>query len=143
MSPARCAACGHGFERAAAAACGSCPLRRGCPLVCCPACGHVDVDVARSRVARLVTPLLHGRAARRPRRAGERTLADVPPERCAVVRGFRPGIPADRQEQFRAYGLAAGRAVKVLQQAPVTIVRVDHTELAFERDLARWVLVDA
>ncbi len=142
MSQVDCALCGHGFDPEAALACGSCPLRHGCPLVCCPACGHIDVDARQSRLVRLVTPLVHGRRARRRRPPGETTLADIAPERSVIVLGFGAGIRAALREHFRAYGLVTGSTVRVVQQQPVTVIRIDHTELALERELATCVLVD-
>ncbi len=36
-----------------------------------------------------------------------------------------------------------GRLVRVVQQTGATVVLVDHTELALERDLARMILVES
>ncbi len=141
MRSLTCSLCGHTFAPQAEAACGACPLRRGCPLVCCPACRHVTVDVDRSRLAHLLAPLVH-----RGVRAGDsrpaKTLADVQADGAAVISGFRPGAPPDRCEQLRAYGLTTGRTVHVVQQSPVTVVRIDHTELGLERDVARQIEVE-
>lgn len=51
-------------------------------------------------------------------------------------------LPADWQERLLKYGLAPGRQVIVLQQRPVTILQIDHTELALECDLARAIQVE-
>ncbi len=141
MRKLTCSLCGHRFDPAAEAACGACPLRRGCPLVCCPACSHVTIDTDRSRLARLMAPLVHRRVRPGDRRPAP-TLADVPPNTTAVIAGFRPGAPPDRCEQLRAYGLAIGRSVRVVQQSPVTVIEVDHTELGLERDLADQIYVE-
>jgi len=51
-------------------------------------------------------------------------------------------LPAGWQERLLKHGLAPGRQVLVLQQRPVTILQIDHTELALEYDLARAIKVD-
>jgi rubredoxin len=48
-----CTMCGHRFDPAVHQTCGSCPLQRGCQLVCCPACGFEMVNPERSLLARL------------------------------------------------------------------------------------------
>jgi hypothetical protein len=48
-----CTMCGHTFDPSGHAACGACPLQRGCQLVCCPACGFEMVNPDRSALARL------------------------------------------------------------------------------------------
>jgi Fe2+ transport system protein FeoA len=69
------------------------------------------------------------------------TLMDVPPGRTAQVVGFLSGIPAARQAQLQAYGLVSGAQVRIIQHSPVTIVQVEHIELALERGLAGQVKV--
>jgi Fe2+ transport system protein FeoA len=53
------------------------------------------------------------------------------------------GLSEGRCHQMQAYGLAPGRSVKVVQQSPVTVVRVEHLDLAFESDIARGIHVEA
>jgi len=77
-----------------------------------------------------------------PRKEGRLTLADSPPGRCMRVRGFSARLPAERQAHLQAYGLIAGHCVKVLQHAPITVVQIEHTELALEDNLARLVEVE-
>jgi Fe2+ transport system protein FeoA len=43
---------------------------------------------------------------------------------------------------LQAYGLAPGHCVRILQHSPVTIVQIEHTELALEGGLARQVEVE-
>lgn len=74
-------------------------------------------------------------------RSQELTLADVPPDCQAKVIGFLPGLPKERKAHLQAYGLVPGYWVRVIQQSPVTVVQVEHTELALERELAREVQV--
>lgn len=70
----------------------------------------------------------------KPRLAGARPGARV------VVLGYDP-ISAHQKALLQAYGLAPGREIRVLQQRPVTVVQVDHTELAFEKEIAEKILV--
>lgn len=135
-----CPVCGYSFNPAAEAACLSCPLKGGCALVCCPACGHVTVDETRSRLARVVTPFV--RHDHPSGRAGGRTLSDVPAGETARIAGFTAGFDGGRREQLQAYGLSPGRNVVVVQQRPVTVVRVDHTEIALESDIGTLVEVE-
>jgi Fe2+ transport system protein FeoA len=48
----------------------------------------------------------------------------------------------NRRAHLQAYGLVPGHWVEVVQHSPVTIVLVDYTELALERDMARRVAVE-
>lgn len=77
-----------------------------------------------------------------PRFHGEgMTLVDAPPGCRVEVIGFAEEFPADRQAYLQAYGLVLNYCVQVLQQKPVTILRVDQIELALEGDLARGIFV--
>lgn len=70
------------------------------------------------------------------------TLADVPVGWKARVRGWE-ATPPRRRQQLRAYGLTERRWIDVLQHVPTMIIRVEHTELALERELAATILVEA
>ena len=59
MRTIRCAMCGHHFDPLENSACQSCPLKGGCQLVCCPACGYETVDIEQTRVAKFVSRLLN------------------------------------------------------------------------------------
>jgi Fe2+ transport system protein FeoA len=84
----------------------------------------------------------HYRFGRQHRRRGRPlSLVDIAPGRSAQVIGFYPGLPSDRYAQLRAYGVAPGSSVKIIQHEPVTIIQVEFTELALEADLARGVQV--
>jgi len=69
------------------------------------------------------------------------TLVKVPPGSQAVVIGFLAGMPAVRYAHLRAYGLAPGSQVYVVQHAPVTVIRIEHLELALEGGLAQEIQV--
>ena len=76
-----------------------------------------------------------------PRPATACTLADLSPGRQARVTGFLPGLSNERRAHLQAYGLVPGYPVKVLRHSPVTIIQVEHIELALERELAGGVEV--
>jgi Fe2+ transport system protein FeoA len=68
-------------------------------------------------------------------------LAQIPAGRWAVVSKFLPGMPAERCAQLRAYGLMPGCQVFILQHTPVTVIRIDHLELALENSLVKEIQV--
>lgn len=74
-------------------------------------------------------------------RGCQRTLADVPQGCKAKVVGFTQYIPPARLSHFQALGLIPGHQVRVLQHSPVTVVQIEHTELAFERELAQEIQI--
>ena len=129
-----CSMCGHRFDPAAHETCLGCPLQKGCQLVCCPACGFENVNVQHSTLARLASRLL-------PSKTSQATLADVVPGCMAHLAGFDPSLPAGQQAHLQAYGLVPGHWVRVIQQSPVTVVQIEHTELALEAGLARHIHV--
>jgi Fe2+ transport system protein FeoA len=51
-------------------------------------------------------------------------------------------MPAERYAQLRAYGLAPGCQVFVLQHTPITVIRIDHLELALEHSLVKEIQVN-
>jgi Fe2+ transport system protein FeoA len=141
--PIVCLVCGYRFDPAERSACGSCPLSKGCAFVCCPACGYGMVDLEHSRLVRLGSWIARSlRIAWRRGRRGTReaTLADVPPGHRARIEALN-GLPTSQHEQLQSYGVTFGRWVEVVQQSPVTVVRVEHTDLAFERAIARSIRV--
>lgn len=70
------------------------------------------------------------------------TLAQVRPGQLVRVKGFLPGISNARIWHLQSYGVVPGCWLRVIQQSPVTIVQVDHLELALERGLAAFIQVD-
>jgi len=76
-----------------------------------------------------------------PIKPAPRVLSEARRGQQAVVRGFAPGFPASRQAHLLAYGLTPGARVRVLQHRPVTIVQVDHLEIALERSLAEGIRI--
>ena len=65
-------------------------------------------------------------------------LAQAAPGSQATIETLER-VPLRQREQLLAYGIAPGRVVDVLQIRPVTIVRVEHAELAFETTLSRAI----
>lgn len=134
-----CEMCGYRFDESEHEACQNCPLQKECSLICCPNCGYEMVNVHKSKLARWAARLLSKGHARHP--LLHTTLADLTPGRSAQVIGFSPSIPMGQQAHLQAYGITPGRLVHVLQHEPVTVVQVEHLELALEDDLAREVYV--
>jgi Fe2+ transport system protein FeoA len=141
--------CGHQFDASNHLACSSCPLNKGCNMVCCPKCGYNSIDTHQSKLARLaaglfsLSPTSGKRSEHLHNGNGNTTvsLADVPPGFQAIVVGFSGDFPAERKAFLQAYGLNSDYKVRVLQHSPVTVIQVDYTELALERELARGIQV--
>lgn len=137
--------CGYRFDLGEQAVCQHCPLNKGCGLVCCPACGYQTVDIGASKLASFAQTRFFPKRSRRQARARHRngclTLADVPPGFRARVVGFLDSFPADRRAYLQAYGMAKNDWVTVVQHSPVTVIRLEHTELALESELAGGIQV--
>ena len=144
-----CPMCGHTFDVSSHLACSSCPLNKGCDMVCCPKCGYNTIDTRQSKLARLAVGLFAlGPKSRKNRGHVQNgngstpvSLADVPPGWQAIVVGFSGDFPAERRTILQAYGLVPNYKVRVLQHSPVTVIQVDNTELALEKELARGIQV--
>lgn len=133
--------CGTTYDPSTHPGCAQCPVHRGCELTCCPACGYSTVDPSRSTLVGWVVSNWPWRHRGRRRPAGRRsTLADLHPGSEAVVAGYRAMAPA-RRRRLEALGLGVGERVIIRQQSPATIVRVDRSELAIERELASQIAV--
>lgn len=76
----------------------------------------------------------------KPNLDGLHNLAQTPTGQHVTVTGFEQLSPQYRQH-LEAYGLLPGRSLQVLAQRPLTIVLIEQTELAFEAEIARKVLV--
>jgi Fe2+ transport system protein FeoA len=150
-NPFACPLCGQAFDPAAHLACQTCPLHAGCRLVCCPSCGHTTVDQGQSRLVRWITALFDRVSAQEDKPttfqdaeyggASPRALADVRPGGRARVADVN-ALPAAQRQQLHGYGLLPGRVLRVTQRTPVTVVQIEHTELAIEPEVARAVRVD-
>ena len=69
----------------------------------------------------------------------EAILINFQPDTSVVVTGF-DDLPADQSHYLRSYGIIPGRTIHVLAQKPVTIIRIEQTELAIEECIARKIL---
>lgn len=70
-----------------------------------------------------------------------RSLRDAPVGANVRILYFAPGLTAGQTSHLLAYGLLPGSCVRVLQQKPVTVVQVEHLELALEHNLAGKILI--
>jgi Fe2+ transport system protein FeoA len=75
-----------------------------------------------------------------PRANGSGRLDQAKPGSRVIVMDLG-SIDAMQKDHLQAYGLTPGRQVIVLRQRPVTVVQIEYTELAFEKDIAEQVLV--
>jgi Fe2+ transport system protein FeoA len=112
-------------------------------MVCCPRCGYSWVDDEQTRLGRMLRGLFE-RGQQRPSATGRlaATLVEVPAGWRARLLSWE-ALPAARRQQLRAYGLGEQDWIHVLQHSPTTVIRVRHTELALERELAAAILVEA
>lgn len=162
MTEITCPMCGFHFDPAVNRSCTSCPLQPGCQLVCCPNCGYEAVDPDRSTLARTANRLFRKLQQEKPTkqtnvalRTGKtsavsedssqpirRRLTELSPGTYARLIDFDPNILSEHKAQLQAFGVIPGYALRLQQQKPVTVIQVDHTELAFEYDLAKEIFVE-
>jgi Fe2+ transport system protein FeoA len=69
-------------------------------------------------------------------------LATAPINSSVRVTGFG-NLPQTSLKHLQAYGLLPGRIVTVLACRPMTIIQIEHTELALEKSVAALVVVEA
>ncbi len=69
------------------------------------------------------------------------TLRQVSPGKRVRVAGFSPRLSTERRAHLQAYGVIPGHWVQVTQHSPVTVVRIEQTEIALESGLASEILV--
>ncbi|MBT3190631.1 MAG: ferrous iron transport protein A [Anaerolineae bacterium] len=69
-------------------------------------------------------------------------LTDIDRNSSAQIMGFAPSLSADRKAHLQAYGIIPGNTLWVQQKEPVTIVQVEHTEIALEAELAEAIYVE-
>lgn len=67
-------------------------------------------------------------------------LRDLAPGMLATVLELDASVAMWR-DRLVAYGLVPGRLVEVVQHAPVTVVRVERIDLAFEARIAAGIVV--
>ena len=71
------------------------------------------------------------------------TLLDIAPGQSAEVIGFSTHSDPELHERLLAYGVIPGQRLNVLNQKPLTLVQIEHMELALERVLAACIEVKA
>ncbi len=69
-------------------------------------------------------------------------LTDIDTNSTARITGFAPSLSANRKAHLQAYGIIPGNTLRVQQKRPVTIVQVEHTEIALEAELAAAIYVE-
>lgn len=70
-----------------------------------------------------------------------KTILDLAPGQSARVAGFSSGLTSDRRSLLRAHGLVPGYSIRLLQHSPVSVIQIEHAEIAFEHELAGEILV--
>lgn len=98
----------------------------------------------RSRLVafgRAIANSLRTRRAAATRTDNPAALSRVKPGSVVRVLEIREAA-SHWHERLQAYGIAPGREVTVVQQTPVTVVRVDHVDLAFEAKIAHQIIVE-
>ncbi len=73
--------------------------------------------------------------------AAPRTLAEVCPGAQVRIIDLK-GLSAPSRAKLLALGICPGRCVEVIRHSPVTLVRVEHSELALEAELASGVRIE-
>jgi Fe2+ transport system protein FeoA len=68
-------------------------------------------------------------------------MSEMPPGSLARVFAFEH-LGKSQIENLQAFGLSPGQWVRVLQQAPETVIEVGNIELAIEEELARKIRMD-
>lgn len=140
METMTCSMCGYEFDPEDNQSCKSCPVQKSCHLFCCPNCGFETVSVQQSAIARFAARILNQQ--QQSATFGKISLAGVSPGKTARIVDFDPAIPHNRKAQLHAYGINPGNSVRILQQSPITIIQIDHTEIALERILANSIIVE-
>lgn len=69
-------------------------------------------------------------------------LSGISAGRTVIVTDLAPELPSNRHQALLAFGVEPGRRLQVLQQSPLTVIRVNHLELALEHELAGLILVE-
>jgi len=70
------------------------------------------------------------------------TLFDIPAGSRTRVLGFSPELTNGQLAHLQSYGLMPGSWVDVIQQSPVTVLKIDNLEIALEHDLAQKIRVE-
>ncbi len=68
-------------------------------------------------------------------------LTDLETNSSAQIMGFAPSLSIKLKAHLQAYGIIPGNTLRVQQKRPVTVVQVEHTEIALESELAKTIYV--
>jgi Fe2+ transport system protein FeoA len=98
------------------------------------------VNINQSILARIATRILI--RDKKVDLSSVANLSELPPGTRAKVDSYSALMPVDRKAHLQAYGLVPGNMIRVVQHSPVTIVQVEHTELALENSLAQMIQVE-
>ena len=77
-----------------------------------------------------------------PKHEARLPLAFIAPGNEVRLAALGDEIDPLQREQLTAYGLAAKRPLRVLQQKPMTVILADEVELALEHAVARHIWVE-
>mgnify|MGYP002632618785 CR=1 FL=1 len=69
-------------------------------------------------------------------------LSDLETNSLAQIKGFAPSLSVKLKAHLQAYGIIPGNTLRVQQKKPVTVVQVEHTEIALETELAKSIYVE-
>lgn len=141
----QCSMCGYEFSSDNLACHASCPLAKGCSVICCPSCGYSTVDSRNSRFVKLFQDLAKKLPGQRASEMRTDTLPGMPLVRLKEDQeALVVGVAGERPEllaQLSQYGIVPGTPVRLRQKRPVPIVQIGHTELALDADVAALVYV--
>lgn len=139
---ALCPLCGFEFDREDTLCRHGCPLSTLCNLVRCPSCSYEFPARGKERRPRSFLARLFGR---------RRAPASRPLEEVVTVgqleKGERVQVVAlscessSRSNALTVFGLVPGSEITLLERRPTFVIRVGETELAFDADIAREILV--
>jgi Fe2+ transport system protein FeoA len=68
-------------------------------------------------------------------------LTDVPPGWRARVISISPELTPSQLAYLQSYGVLDGYWVQVVQQSPVSVIQVEHIELALEKEISAQICV--
>jgi Fe2+ transport system protein FeoA len=138
-----CSMCGYTYISSQHKACQGCPINQGCSMVCCPKCGFEMIDPQKSAGYKIVTRI-RNRFNHKRNLNHHRVLSLIQgiPGKKVRISGFNPQIDPERRARLQAYGVNVGQIVTIIQHAPVTIVLIEHLELAIESDLAHKIQIE-
>lgn len=69
------------------------------------------------------------------------TLRAMTPGQQTYIAGFSRRISPEKRALLQAYGVVPGYPVRVMQHSPVSVIQVEHSEIALEPDLAAEIFV--